>query len=319
MLSPEMIAEARSVPIAEAVAAYTSDLRRQGLDLVGSCPVCGGHDRFAVHTRRNVFNCRECEKGGDPIALVRHVEGVGFVQAVGLLLGGVSAPPSRPQREGVVRASLSEEDGDRRRQTARRRFGEGRAELGLAGIYLQQARKLAGFDDLAGPVLRFHPRLPWRQDDGELTTVPALMSAMTDIVTGEVSAIIRVALTPEGRKIARKTSGVARGAAVRLDRLGEDLTVLTVAEGVETGIAARMLGLPRVWAVGGTAGIANLPVISGVQRLNLCEENDENGASARAVTACGTRWRDAGRDVTVIRPPAGCSDLNDILIRRAAR
>lgn len=55
--------------------------------------------------------------------------------------------------------------------------------------------------------------------------------------------MIRVALTPDGRKIARRTLGVARGNVVPLDRDGEDPAVLTIAEGVETGITARMFGL----------------------------------------------------------------------------
>jgi hypothetical protein len=40
-------------------------------DIGQSCPICGGTDRFAVNTEKQVFNCRSCNAKGDVIALSR--------------------------------------------------------------------------------------------------------------------------------------------------------------------------------------------------------------------------------------------------------
>jgi hypothetical protein len=54
----------------------------------GSCPKCGGEDRFSINTKKQVFNCRGCgARGGDAIALVEFLDGVDFVHAVETLTG----------------------------------------------------------------------------------------------------------------------------------------------------------------------------------------------------------------------------------------
>jgi phage/plasmid primase-like uncharacterized protein len=51
------------------------------VDRCGPCPRCGGTDRFSINTKKQVFNCRGSE-GGDVIALVQHIDGCGFLDAV---------------------------------------------------------------------------------------------------------------------------------------------------------------------------------------------------------------------------------------------
>jgi hypothetical protein len=40
------------------VAKFGLQLRRQGRELVGPCPTCGGRDRFAVNPSKQLWNCR---------------------------------------------------------------------------------------------------------------------------------------------------------------------------------------------------------------------------------------------------------------------
>jgi CHC2 zinc finger len=47
------------------------DPKRQGRELIGACPRCGGQDRFATNVEKGCFNCRGCNAKGDVIALVR--------------------------------------------------------------------------------------------------------------------------------------------------------------------------------------------------------------------------------------------------------
>jgi putative DNA primase/helicase len=58
----------------------------------GPCPKCGGEDRFAVNTKKQVFNCRGCGACGDVVAFVRFLDDSDFAHAVEVLTG------ERPKR-----------------------------------------------------------------------------------------------------------------------------------------------------------------------------------------------------------------------------
>jgi hypothetical protein len=58
-----------------------------GLERVGACPKCGGDDRFAINTKKQVWNCRHCDIGGDVIKLVEHLDGCDFIVACTTLTG----------------------------------------------------------------------------------------------------------------------------------------------------------------------------------------------------------------------------------------
>src|SRR6476619_3575158 len=86
MLSTAQVECARSTPIGDVIDARGIRLRGR-IERIGPCPVCGGSDRFAVNTRKNLFNCRGCNTGGDVIALVQHLDGVTFAEACAILAG----------------------------------------------------------------------------------------------------------------------------------------------------------------------------------------------------------------------------------------
>jgi hypothetical protein len=74
---------------------------------IGPCPVCGGSDRFAIHTQKQLWNCRNCGVGGnDAISLIRHMDGCGFVSAITTLAGdGVrnQTPPAKREERDVYK------------------------------------------------------------------------------------------------------------------------------------------------------------------------------------------------------------------------
>ena len=137
-----------------------------------------------------------------------------------------------------------------------------------------------------------------------------MVVAMRSIETDEITAIQRTRLSSEGKKIERRMLGVAAGAAVKLDADERVTDRLIIAEGVETAMTARQIGLKPTWALGSAGAIAGFPVLDDIARLAILAENDE--ANARAAAVCGTRWHDAGRKVFIIRPTSG-NDLNDAL------
>lgn len=81
------LARAKAMRIEHELSRRGVKLRRAGVELIGPCPACGGTDRFGIHLKKQVWNCRQCAKGGDVIALVMHIDGKDFRQAVALLAG----------------------------------------------------------------------------------------------------------------------------------------------------------------------------------------------------------------------------------------
>ena len=80
------VEDARAVDIAEEARARGLGLRGT-VEMVGPCPDCGGSDRFAINTRKQVFNCRGCGESGDVIALTRLIDKSDFRAACEHLTG----------------------------------------------------------------------------------------------------------------------------------------------------------------------------------------------------------------------------------------
>ena len=120
--------------------------------------------------------------------------------------------------------------------------------------------------------------------------------------------IINVFLAPDGcdrlrdRK-SKTVTGRARGAVVMLSDFDEPTMGLAICEGVETGISVYNSGLRPIWACGGAGTLATFTVLGGIEALTIAADCDEPGQAAAA--ACAERWRDAGREVAIVAPPAG--------------
>jgi hypothetical protein len=166
-------------------------------------------------------------------------------------------------------------------------------------------------DDVAGRVVRFHPRCPWQNEAGNREFLPVMLTAFRSIADDRLVAVHRTLLTEDGQKLARRMLGPVADAAIEVS-IDEDVEYgLAIGEGYETALAGRMLGLGPVWAIGSAGGIASFPVLSGIDVLTLMAELDDAGANARAIHACGQRWLDAGREVLTATPRFG--DMNDVV------
>jgi putative DNA primase/helicase len=197
---------------------------------------------------------------------------------------------------------------------ARALWDEGADPRGTAAEQYLHARRLKLDHDLAGNVLRFHPRCPWRNEDtGATDYIPTLVAAFTSIDDGIVTAVHRIRVDQPERwpKTQRRMLGIVHRAAVKL---GPISNTLAIGEGVETCMAARQLGHAPAWALGGVGAIAKFPLLDGVERLLILGETGE--ARARAAEMCGRRWHRAKRKVQIITPDVG-SDLNDELMMAA--
>jgi hypothetical protein len=196
-------------------------------------------------------------------------------------------------------------DGDRS-ERARSLWAEARNPRGTAAERYLKSRSIPLTNTSA---LRFHHRCPWPGGERH----PCLLAAFRDLVTDELVAVhrIRVDRPDFWPKTERAMLGPVKGAAVKLVPITD---TLAVAEGVETALAASLLGHGPAWALGSAGAVERLPVLPGIERLILLAENNE--ASVSATTACGHRWLRAGRKATRVWPDRGYDDLNDELLAK---
>jgi putative DNA primase/helicase len=192
----------------------------------------------------------------------------------------------------------------------------------LAEAYLTN-RKLVLPDDVAERVVRFEPRARWNKPYSHAdrrtrpARDPAMVTALRDWHTNEIKCLQRTFLLPDRheRRYAFNTS--PKGVAIKIDLIAPSTRRLHVAEGFETALAARQIGLFPVWAIGSAGGIKFFDVIAGIEELIILGEND-NGASADAAKRCIARWEAAGKVATVIRPKdERFNDFNDMIMGRA--
>jgi hypothetical protein len=185
---------------------------------------------------------------------------------------------------------------------------------GTAAEEYLKSRSLTLFDDLAGTVLRYHPRTPWRDEDtGHTLFIPCLIACFRSVDDDTITAVHRIRVDrPElWPKTQRRMMGIVHRAAIKLAPAGDELLIV---EGLESAMAARELGITTpAWALGSVGAISFFPLIDGVKKLYI--HGEPGDASERAVRMGRQRWRHASRRTSVIRSDVG-SDLNDLLMSR---
>jgi hypothetical protein len=306
-IAADLIDRARNTPIEGVAEQRGLKLKRSGAERVGSCPNCGGVDRFALNVRKQIFLCRQCGAKGGVIDLEIFLSGCDFRQAVENLGGGAWQPSRSPghitppsQSSAAQRAPVADDDGDRIAAA----LGIWNAASDPRGTPVESylaSRWLELGDDVAGETIRWHGG------------VGAMIALFRDIVTDEPRAVSRTFLDKDARKIERKFLGPVGGAAVKLDRDDAVIGGLHVAEGVESALAARQLKMRPCWALGSKGAIGAFPVLAGIETLTILAEPD----AAKETETCAARWFEAGREVFLLDAIDG-KDANDVLMRRRA-
>jgi hypothetical protein len=304
------------------------ETERRGIKLVGRidrcgpCPQCGGKDRFSINVRKQVFLCRGCAARGNVIALVRFLDGCGFLEALEYLTGERAPEPSRP----APAATDAPRDDDRDARAlilARQIAFELRPILGSPGeTCLRDARKIKthAIEDVLELIdaIGWHPAVYFNEPGHALhgRKLGAIISVMTDMITAEPTGAISRTYIHEGLKVGKaKTLGSPAG-IIRLSEDADVLEGLHIAEGLETALGAMSKGLRPMWATGSTAIMAKFPILSGIKALTIIADHDANGAGERAAAEVASRWREAGRETHVyLREVLG--DFNDVLLETA--
>jgi hypothetical protein len=176
-------------------------------------------------------------------------------------------------------------------------------------VYLRSSRGVFLPPEMAGNVIRFHPRL-WHVDSGQ--HLPAMVCLFRDIRTDEPCGIHRTWFDQSARKLDRKMYGRTKGAAIKLSD-DEDVTLgLHIGEGIETCLTGYLAAYKPTWVLGSAGNIAAFSPLPGIECLTIFTEAGDGGANARAVAKCARLWLKAGCEVETI-DPVGHDDLNDIV------
>jgi putative DNA primase/helicase len=293
----------------------------------------GGSLSLVLHgSKAGLWHDHEQGRGGDIITFVELERACTFYEALEYLAAQIGDSPLTANhaprdalRSREADADAGEQDKYRRMQGAQEILEASQSARGtLAAEYLRSR----GLDLPASDVLSFHPACPW--DGGR--KYPSLIAPITDVITGELVAIQKTALSSEARKIDRRTMGPVTGdgfrGVVRLEEKSAD--ELIIAEGVETALSVVKIGeaaavegfdTSAIWSVLDTNGMKSFPVLRDVGRLTIIVDNDVSGAGQKAAQECLDRWRNAGKTARVHMPPEVCghevrrgSDLNDYLL-----
>ena len=290
----------------------------------GPCPGCGGRDRYRYDDRdgRGTWICSGGGEmvAGDGYALLCHVHGWSASEAlrqVSAVVGGEagSLPAATPRRrqQSAPRARREATDLAMRR---RRLADMWRAAVPITpgdpvSLYLASR----GLDLSTYPAtLRYHPQLPYRDEDGTYRRHPAMLALVQD-VRGRRVSIHRTYLTAGGAKADLPTPrrlmppawpGATRGAAVRLATAGR---TVAVAEGIETALA-RLVQLPA-WATISAGGMEALELPEGVREVVIGADHDAAGQQAAHALAARLRRQWIGADIRT--PPRAGTDWADLL------
>jgi len=321
----ELIDRARATDILEVARSLGAVLKPVAgrIEFAGPCPVCGGTDRFGVNVRKRVWHCRGCGRGGDAVDLVRHVEGVTFIEAVEMLAGERPTRPVRHRPANVAHVSTgesrtAEQDAERNRRLALRIWDAARSIRGtLAERYLVHVRgvNIEQIPELDA-VLRFDPACPFGDDKP-----PCLVALIRDIIVDEPQAIQRTALAADGRKIDRRGLGPKAGGAIKLWPDDAVTSGLVIGEGLETVAAAatrithKHTLLQPAWALIDRGNLANFAPLPGIEAITILVDADKSGDGQKAAAACARRWLEAGREAARLEPKALGADFNDIVVR----
>ncbi|WP_454616489.1 DUF7146 domain-containing protein [Bradyrhizobium cenepequi] len=276
-------------------------LKGRNGQLAGSCPNCGGRDRFGVNLQKGLFNCRGCRTGGgDAIALVRFLDGCDFVRAVETLVG---PPPNRrigtdderrareqcasERRERLERERIEREAEELRQQHQKARWLWSRRQPisgTIAERYLREAR---GITCPLPSTLGFLPPCKAKYHSAMIAAFalpneiePGLLGAPRN-----VEAVHLTLLRADGTGKAEMPEGESAKIIVGSSQLPivlappNDLLGLAITEGVEDGLSVFEATGSGVWVAGCANRLPRLaPAIpSWVECITICADDDERG------------------------------------------
>ena len=106
---------------------------------------------------------------------------------------------------------------------------------------------------------------------------------------------------------------IARGNSGKPLKEADEGSSVLIAEGIETALSLSV-ALPedRVLAALSVTNIKNIELPPAITDVYLCMDADESGSTARTYNQAARVFKEQGRRVFCVRPPAGFNDFNDV-------
>jgi hypothetical protein len=292
-----LVTAARAVDLVELARSYGAELRRQGHEHVGPCPVCGGRDRFAINVAKQKFNCRGCGRGGaGPIDLQMFVVGGDFVDAVKTLTGTASLTGLRRPTSSKTNDDHANYEAEQRRKAAW--LWQQSTLIGgtPAERYLHDARSISC---PLPTMLRF---LPPRGEHPPALIAPFVIPNEPEpgelALPTKVDAVHLIKLAADGSDRLRQdkgkiTVGRPRGRPIVVAPVN-DLLGLAVTEGIEDALAVHEATGLGAWAA---ASAVFMPTVAAVvpdyvTAITIFAHADSAGQDGARALVAALRCRD---------------------------
>ncbi|MBK1658240.1 DUF7146 domain-containing protein [Paracraurococcus ruber] len=273
---------------------------RQRSEWRGDCPSCGYGASLAVKEKdgRALWWCAACQDGeAVRVALWR-------------ALGRGGTPPSTQRHTDNTTPPAA-------RKTALARALWDRA-LPPPGTIAERYLAARGLPAVRSDELRYLPDAP--HPSGK--RLPAMLAAIRNPLSGDLQAVHRTYLRPDGsgkaaEEPAKASLGPVAGGVVMLaePREGEPLVI---GEGIETALSAAVLIGGAAWSAVSAGNLAalRLPAVTLAPLVVIAADPDPPGQ--HAAHAAARRWRVEGRSVRIATPDIPGFDFNDLLCARNA-
>ncbi|MEO5364637.1 MAG: toprim domain-containing protein [Magnetococcus sp. DMHC-8] len=287
----------------------------------GSCPWCGGKDRFRFDNRdgSGSFICNGCG-AGDGFAFVGRLIGSDvFPEILEAVAGALGIDPTKQSgQQETYRATPRFNTGafDKLLAVAQGLVSLNHPTAGPARNYFENRGLVAIMDDLPDPaVIGFHPSLPYWHEGRLVGFFPVLVARIQALSGGTVT-LHRTFLTADGCKadvpgsvkkiMSPVLGGATQGAAIRLFR--PTGSTLHIAEGIEKCFAVRLAMKLAAWSSITAGGMAAMRLPDQIRNVKIWADLDRSGVGQRAAESLAKRLAGEGRTVHVLTPPGQIPD-----------
>ncbi len=293
------------------------------------CPRHGGENGFRlfddyVETGGGV--CNTCGFYRDGFVLLAWLKGWELRRTLAEVGRWLGAEPSRPSTRPRAVPTPTPKDPARARAAIESVWKQTRPIAGTPAERYLERRGI--WRSNMSPVLRFHEGLPYYKGRGKsavrLGVFPALIAPVLS-AAGELVSLHRTFLDEQGNKapvpeVKKMMSACAplNGAAIRLFAAG---TVLGLAEGIETALAARAIARIPVWSTLNRVLLEQVDLPATVRHVVIFADKDASYDGMASAETAAERLVAQGRSVEVVCPgqpiPAGEKGLDwlDVLNR----
>lgn len=291
----------------------------------GACPICkAGKDRFRFDDKgKGLYFCNKCGSG-DGFKLLQLYHGWSFPHTLTCVAKVLGQPMSfgvsrQINHCGKALLPLAEDVIHKREKSLTSIWQT--ARLISPGDPVDAYLHARGITLMGYPsVLRFHPHLPYYNEEKKLVSYFPAMLGRVQNKNGLCVTIHRTYLAngckadvPKPKKLMVPIHpGASQGAAIQLFEPEDGR--LALAEGIETALAFHIATQIPVWATISAGGMEKIKLPPSVKETIIAVDHDESGRGQKPAFLLAQRLLAEGMTVKRVIPPKVGYDFADMLV-----